>query len=216
MMKVNWTDEYGKPALNIAGFYPYATCMGPGKRCVIWVQGCLQRCPGCITPNMQPLIKKKIIAVQKLVEVIEALSGLEGITVVGGEPILQADLLSDVFKWVKTRLGLGIMVYTGYHYRMLLKEKDPAVRKLLEHTDLLVDGPYVQDLDYSQKWRGSENQHFHFLTDRYQSWEVTYSTNQREIEIHLDAEGRYLILGIPPKHFNEEYLESMPQKKVGS
>ena len=47
---------------------------------------------------------------------------------------------------------------------------DPAVDDLLEHTDILVDGPYVRELpDTARRWIGSTNQRIHFLADRYRA-----------------------------------------------
>ena len=45
---------------------------------------------------------------------------------------------------------------------------EPAVADLLQHTDLLVDGPYVRERpERLRRWIGSANQRLHFLTDRY-------------------------------------------------
>ena len=53
------------------------------------------------------------------------------------------------------------MTYTGYVYEDLLKmaEEDPAIGKLLAVTNVLVDGPYIEELrDLTLEFRGSSNQ----------------------------------------------------------
>ena len=47
---------------------------------------------------------------------------------------------------------------------------DPDVERLLAHTDILVDGPYVRELpDTTRRWIGSTNQRIHFLSNRYRA-----------------------------------------------
>jgi len=58
----------------------------------------------------------------------------------------------------------GVHWYTIEQAREL---PDPAVAELLEHTDILVDGPYDRERpDTQRRWIGSTNQRIHFLTDR--------------------------------------------------
>ena len=57
--------------------------------------------------------------------------------------------------------GGHVMTYTGYVYEDLLKmaEEDPAIGKLLAVTNVLVDGPYIEELrDLTLEFRGSSNQ----------------------------------------------------------
>src|SRR5262249_33931729 len=64
--------------------------------------------------------------------------------------------------------GLTVMVFTGYTFEQARAMSNPDVDRLLAHTDILVDGPYVRELpDRSRRWIGSTNQGIHFLSDRY-------------------------------------------------
>lgn len=55
--------------------------------------------------------------------------------------------------------GLDLVVFTGYTYEKLIEENDPDRMKLLEYTDLLIDGPYLKDQrDLTLRFRGSRNQ----------------------------------------------------------
>ena len=49
--------------------------------------------------------------------------------------------------------------YTGYLYEDLVNMHDDAVDALLEQTDILVDGPFLQEQkDLTLRFRGSRNQ----------------------------------------------------------
>ena len=57
-------------------------------------------------------------------------------------------------------LGLDVWTYSGYRYEQLEEGiPDPAARDLLDQTDVLVDGPFLQaQHSYQLPWRGSRNQ----------------------------------------------------------
>ena len=53
----------------------------------------------------------------------------------------------------------NVMTYTGYTFEALLARNDYWTNRLLELTDVLVDGPYVESLrDLELQFRGSSNQ----------------------------------------------------------
>jgi anaerobic ribonucleoside-triphosphate reductase activating protein len=104
-----------------------------------------------------------------LAEVERARNGhsIEGITLLGGEPLAHAAGAAALARGVQS-LGLSVMVFTGYTIEQARNLPDPAVADLLAHADILVDGPYVRELpDTTRRWIGSTNQRIHFLTDRY-------------------------------------------------
>ena len=83
-------------------------------------------------------------------------------TVLGGEPMAQADGLAALLHRLKAR-GTHTVVYTGYTLETLARRADPAVDFALEHADLLIDGPYLPALsDDAGEWRGSRNQRLIF------------------------------------------------------
>ena len=78
----------------------------------------------------------------------------------GGEPFCQPEALADLGRELK-KLGKHLMIYTGYTWERLLEigRKRPAVLALLDLSDLLVDGPYLEaERDLSLRFRGSANQ----------------------------------------------------------
>jgi anaerobic ribonucleoside-triphosphate reductase activating protein len=158
------------PTLQIAQIVACTEAEGPGRRFALWFQGCPLRCPGCCNPEMLPFEGGQAIAVGAVVQqVAEAaeLQGVEGITLLGGEPLAHAAGAAVLAREVRA-LGLTVMVFSGYTLEEARQLPDPAVADLLALTDILVDGPYVREQpDTQQRWIGSTNQRIHFLSDRY-------------------------------------------------
>src|SRR5712692_5310848 len=89
---------------------------GPGRRFALWFQGCPLRCPGCCNPEMLTFERGQAVAVRDVVEqVAEAARrpGVEGITLLGGEPLAHAAGAAVLACEVRA-LGLTVMVFSGY------------------------------------------------------------------------------------------------------
>lgn len=186
--------------VNLASWLPSTEAEGPGKRAAIWVQGCQFLCPGCCNPNFLRIAPRDLIPSDVLVERLAAAKaeyGIEGLTMLGGEPMLQAQGLSDVAAGAQ-RLGLSVMVFTGYTLEELRSAPLAGTEELLNHIDVLVDGRYVAELPEKRRaWAGSSNQKFHYLTERYdRSIELTDSGRQR-VEIRLSSSGEVDLNGWP-------------------
>lgn len=183
--------------INVATIRECTTAEGPGKRFAIWVQGCLKRCKNCCNPQMQELVKNKIISTENVIDRIKESKDrfeIEGITLLGGEPILQSKGILDIAKWCKNN-GLSVILFTGYLYEKLLKSDKSEVVELLNYIDVLVDGEFIEELyDTERTWIGSTNQQIYFLTDRYEENESFF--DDREIEFLIDNEN-LLINGWP-------------------
>jgi anaerobic ribonucleoside-triphosphate reductase activating protein len=92
---------------------------------------------------------------------------IEGITLLGGEPLAHAAGAAALARAVHYR-GLTVMVFSGYTLEEARQLPDPAVAELLADTDILVDGPYLREQpETRRRWIGSANQRIHFLSDRY-------------------------------------------------
>jgi anaerobic ribonucleoside-triphosphate reductase activating protein len=163
---LSWNNTY----LNISSYIPCTKVEGPGKRFAIWVQGCLKRCKGCCNPNELELIKNNIVPTHLFMEKIfeaQRENNIEGITLLGGEPILQAKGLSYIAEHSQKN-GLSVMLFTGYTQNELDEYNFPFYNKLKYFCDIIVDGPYDQTKpDNLRNWIGSTNQDIHFLTNRY-------------------------------------------------
>ncbi len=114
---------------------------GPGIRYVIFTAGCAMRCQFCHNPDTWKMESGKLYDAEKLVEKAlryRAYWGKKGgITVSGGEPLLQIDFLSELFQKAKEK-GIHTALDTG---GQPFTKEEPFLgkfRKLMEYTDLVL------------------------------------------------------------------------------
>ncbi|MFM8272857.1 MAG: 4Fe-4S single cluster domain-containing protein [Gemmata sp.] len=156
--------------MQIAQVVPCTEAEGPGKRFALWFQGCPLRCPGCCNPEFIPFKGGETKALSEMVTRVQQArdeSGIEGITLLGGEPTAHPVAAAALAKAARG-LGLSVVTFTGFTLEQHQTQADPAVLELIALTDILVDGPYLRELpDTERRWIGSTNQRIHFLTPRY-------------------------------------------------
>lgn len=187
-----------KTKLNIAQICLESEALGPGKRFILWVQGCPFQCKGCISPDWIPFKKAMVFRAEDLAKQILCNPDLDGITISGGEPFMQAKGLSVLLEFVKAQNPeLNVVVYTGFELEKLGWE---AARQLLQYVDVLKTGLYIDKKNDNQGLRGSSNQRFHFLTDRLKSFSAYFLETDRTLEFHVDDSG-VLMVGIPDRTF---------------
>ena len=188
--------------LNIASRLPCTEAEGPGRRAALWVQGCNKRCRGCCNPAYLQLVERELVSASSVLEWLENAHhahNLEGVTFLGGEPMLQAQGLAIVAQGAES-LGLSVMVFSGYTKTELDMMQLPGVDQLLRYMDVLVDGPYEASLpEISRRWAGSTNQQFHYLTARYDSRIESDGEVERVLEVRLKTDGSVFVNGWPEK-----------------
>src|SRR5262245_37911967 len=163
------TDELLTQTMQIAQVVPCTEAEGPGKRFAVWFQGCPLRCPGCCNPEFLPFHGGTTRTLSELMTELDRAGDVEGISFLGGEPFAHTTGATALARAARLR-GLTVMVYSGYTIEEIRDLPDPAAADLLAHTDVLVDGPYVRELqDTERRWIGSTNQRVHLLTDRYRA-----------------------------------------------
>ena len=72
---------------------------------------------------------------------------VQGITFLGGEPLLNTGVLLPLSRKIRERFGRtkDIWCWTGYTWEELMREgESPDKRELLEQIDILVDGRYIK------------------------------------------------------------------------
>ena len=142
--------------IRIAGVTEESTVDGPGIRFVIFVQGCHKSCPGCHNPQSQNRDGGTEMSVSEIMERIRRNPLLDGVTISGGEPFLQAEKLVPLARQCH-EIGLSVMVYTGYLHEEILE--NPAWREFLDEINVLVDGPFIESQNTPKPpFRGSWNQ----------------------------------------------------------
>jgi len=185
------------PTMRVAQVVPCTEAEGPGKRFAVWFQGCPLRCPGCCNPEFLPFKGGDLRTTGEMAEWVgraQAADGIEGITLLGGEPFAHAAAGAAFARAARDR-GLSVMAFSGYTLEQLRDAADPAVGALLALTDILVDGPYLRDQpDTGRRWVGSTNQRVHFLTARYHFDEQWRGRNTLEIRL---AGGELSVNGFP-------------------
>lgn len=110
------------------------------------MQGCNKRCLGCCNPGYLQLVERDLVSAESVLEWLEnayQTYDLEGVTFLGGEPILQAQGLAVVAQGAQS-LGLSVMVFSGYTLKELDELCLPGTDRLLRYTDVLVDGLMTQ------------------------------------------------------------------------
>lgn len=134
---------------------------GPGLRMVIWTQGCTHNCNGCHNPQTHSLNGGYEVNIEEVISKIKILKLQRGITLSGGEPFLQPEVLEKVAKEAKSS-GLDVWAYTGFTFEQLTDKNNKSYFKnlnLLRQIDVLVDGKFIEEKkDISLKFRGSYNQ----------------------------------------------------------
>ncbi len=124
------------------------TVDGPGIRFVVFAQGCPLRCKCCHNPDTWELNAGTEYSPEDIVK--KALGYKEyfgekgGITISGGEPLLQAEFCYEVFK-LSHNEGINTCLDTS---GIILSE---ATKKLLSETDrVLLDIKYTNDEQYQE------------------------------------------------------------------
>lgn len=118
----------------IHSFETFGTLDGPGIRFVIFMQGCCLKCKYCHNRDTWPINSGKMITIQELVkEIIKYKSYMEssggGVTVSGGEPLLQTDFICALFRELKkhkihTAIDTAGSLPISYEIKELLKYTD--------------------------------------------------------------------------------------------
>jgi len=167
---------------------------GPGTRFTLWVQGCSRHCVGCFNPDTWPTSGSgTYMSVEEIISYIPA-QGIDGITVSGGEPFDQSEELTALLKLAHKK-DLETLVYTGYTYEQLYALED-KYRALCE-VDILIDGPYMQNVPSQNIWAGSGNQHVYRLKKGIRIRDITNKVYESAvIEILIDKQGTITTTGL--------------------
>jgi anaerobic ribonucleoside-triphosphate reductase activating protein len=184
--------------------YP-VTVLGPGRRLVLWVQGCTLACPGCVSRDTWDSAAGADIAPDDLAEVWAAAlaDGADGITVSGGEPLQQAEAVGALLAALETvsrsaNRSVDVLMYTGYEPEEL-HGLGPAAARVIEHVDALITGRYRAERPTALIWRGSANQRLIPRTvighRRYDPF-LEHEEDAAQLQVNVDDEDVGLI-GIP-------------------
>lgn len=121
----------------IHSFESFGTVDGPGIRFVIFMQGCPLKCKYCHNRDTWEINRSVEYAVEPVVEkVMRSKPYFDhsggGVTISGGEPLLQAEYLLELFKELKKR-GIHTALDTAGSLKIT-----PVIEDLLSYTDLVI------------------------------------------------------------------------------
>lgn len=149
-------------SVRIAGYYHNSLTEGPGRRSSVLFQFCPLKCKSCWTPQLHLKDAGALISVKTLAEVLlNPDFERDGVSVLGGEPLAQADGLLTLVRELRSRGCPHILCYSGYTLEALREKavKQPSIGAILDEIDVLIDGPYVESLTIDAGlWTGSGNQ----------------------------------------------------------
>lgn len=128
---------------------------GPGLRTSIYFAGCTHKCTGCHNPQSWDPKSGRDVTIDELLKVIDYNDF--NVTFSGGDPLFQAEEVTELARRIKNELHKNIWCYTGYLWENIVD--DPRFRPLLETIDVLVDSPFIlSQRDIELRFRGSSNQ----------------------------------------------------------
>jgi anaerobic ribonucleoside-triphosphate reductase activating protein len=188
-----------------------STVNGPGKRAVVWLQGCDLRCAGCWNPSSHTFDQSRNRPVEEVGAWILSCPEIQGVTFSGGEPFQQAPELRLVCEYLRVKQpSLSIGLFTGYtlpelvqgrwHWRTSSGEWAHGNAHLFDQIrrflDFAVCGRFRQTMVCSDKpLCGSRNQEVVFFSDRYSARDL--EPQGSEINISLDG-AQMTVTGFPP------------------
>jgi anaerobic ribonucleoside-triphosphate reductase activating protein len=194
------TTDYGE-YFNIAHIEPESYIYGPGSRFVAWFQGCALACKGCWNKEMWSFKNNQLLHKEQLLEHILAAPNIQGVTLLGGEPIHQADNLWWLMSQIRARSNLTLFLFTGYKIDEL--EALGHFSKIQEFCDMVAVGRFEENRrNINQQWIGSDNQQVIYPAN---SREVLKLKEVNQVEIIIDQNENITILGFP----NEDLVKSL-------
>ena len=138
----------------------FGTVDGPGIRFVIFMQGCPMRCIYCHNPDTWSMNGGKDVSAEALLAEYrknETFYKNGGITVSGGEPLLQIDFLIELFEGAKRR-GIHTCIDTsGVTYNGEDTEYGKKLVRLMDFTDLVMLDIKHNDDETHKRMTGRSN-----------------------------------------------------------
>lgn len=140
--------------MRIAGIKECSLVNGNGVRYVVFVQGCAHHCPGCQNPDTWDFAGgTEMSPAQIAADYSRHAHILDGITLSGGDPFHQQAECFELIALLPP--GTDVWIYTGFEYDEI-KDTD-----LAKAADVLVTGPYIEELRCEGLLYGSSNQEIH-------------------------------------------------------
>lgn len=140
---------------------------GPGKRLLLYLKGCSLHCKGCINPHLWPFEGGTMVNSQDILNFCIK-EHLDGITIHGGEPLDQADGLTELVDLIK-KSNKTIILFTGY----IKKELNKNQKYIWNQSDIVVAGRFqINKRNVNLQFRGSTNQRVYMHNGPYKNYKL--------------------------------------------
>ena len=119
----------------------FGTVDGPGVRFVVFLQGCPMRCQYCHNPDTWKMNTGAVRSAQSLIQEYErnrAFYSKGGITVTGGEALMQIDFVLELFRLAKEKNIHTCLDTSGITYRPGTSSYNEKLDELMKVTDLVM------------------------------------------------------------------------------
>lgn len=192
--------EYGGIIMGIYGkihsFESFGTVDGPGVRFVVFMQGCPLRCRYCHNPDTWDLDGNNLYTADEVMTKIKRYipylkSSEGGITVSGGEPLLQIEFITELFKLCKES-----SLHTAVDTSGFVSAGTPGLDTLMDYTDLILLDIKHMDPDIHKSLTGQSNN---------RTLEFARYLDRRNIPVWIR---HVLVSGITDNHEDLKSLES--------
>lgn len=191
----------------IHAFVPVSRANGPGRRAVLWFQGCTLGCRSCWnqtalpfegTPTDKDQIVERVLALHRA-------DLIEGLTFSGGEPMQQTlSMLGLIDKLHKAAGGsISFGMFTGYTLGELERgryftfeecgDKTTLWQAIRARLDFAVMGRYNADAPANLPLLTSRNQRLHLFSGRYRESDF----GEQMVEISIGESGEATLTGFP-------------------
>lgn len=196
----------------IHSFQSLGTVDGPGVRFVAFLQGCHLRCKCCHNPDTWDMTGGKRFSAEEIVKKalrFQEYFGKEGgITLSGGEPLLQPDFVFELFSLCQ-KAGLNTCLDTS---GAILNDKVKAILSLTDR--VLLDIKYTTDAAYRENVGCSMETPLAFLSYLNES-KIPTTLRQVIIPTLNDTEENILALKeLAAEHPCVDKIELLPFRKI--
>ena len=140
---------------NVHSIETFGTVDGPGVRFVVFLKGCPMRCKYCHNPDTWSYNKAYEMTVDDILKKYDGVKEFlrnGGLTVSGGEPLVQIDFATELFKHAKYK-----NIHTALDTSGILFDNSSKYDELIKYTDLvLLDIKHIDDEEH-KKLTGHSN-----------------------------------------------------------
>ena len=179
--------------------------LGPGKRLCVWFAGCSKNCPGCCSPELQTVKNAAQIKAEELADLVNfraAATGADGITLSGGDPLEQPDIVAFL-----SRLYCpDILLFTGFDASEI--RDNGLLEQISEYVAVLKCGRYISEKDEGHPLMGSTNQELIFLNPSLRDLYEAYIAEHNRKLCYYRLNHMVYFSGLPDHHKKAKELNA--------